>query len=303
MTLRSLLFFGVAACAAVGAAVVAYVTTVRPLATPLDPERVDLSALDQVPAEVWAQLRTRRIYFGHQSVGGNVIAGMEWILSRRPDIGLRIVAADSPDAFSAPGLYHGPIGVNGEVKSKLEDFGTVVRGPRGAQLDIAFMKFCYVDMVATSDPRSTLAAYRSTIDTISKDRPGLQVIHTTMPLTALEIGRKAYIKRLVGLASDGESANVARESYNEILRTAYERNEIFDLAAIEASAPGQLPQTLDKGGRGWPTLAPELTTDGGHLNPGGGVLVARELLLLLARHAGKSSQLPATATAASGVGG
>jgi len=165
------------------------------------------------------------------------------------------------------------------------------------------MKFCYVDMAASSDPRTALAAYRSTIDTISKDRPGVQVFHTTMPLTALEVGRKARIKRLVGLASDGESANVARGAYNDALRATYERGEIFDLAAIEASAPGEVPQTLDQGGRNWATLAPELTSDGGHLNQGGGVLVARELLLLLARHAGASDPLPAASTAASGVGG
>jgi len=287
--MRMLPLFGIAACAAIGAAVIAYVTTGRPPPTPLDPGRVDLSALDQVPSEVWAQLRTRKIYFGHQSVGGNVIAGIEWILARKPDIGLRLVAANSADAFTAPGLIHGPIGVNGDGQSKLQSFDGIVRGPQGAQLDIAFMKFCYVDMVASTDAGGAITAYRSTMDNISKERPGLHLIHTTMPLTSLEIGRKALIKRFIGRPSAEERANAARGAYNETLRATYPRGEIFDLAAIESTAPGHEPKTLDEGGRHWATLAQELTNDGGHLNQGGSVLVARDLLLLLARHAGSGS--------------
>jgi hypothetical protein len=297
MAVRGFLMLGLAACAAVGAAVIAYVTTGRPLATPLAPERVDLSALDQVPDAVWARLRTQRIYFGHQSVGENVLAGLLWVLERKPRIGLRVISASQPGAFTEPGLIHGPIGVNGDAQSKIDGFDTVVRGPDGAQLDVAFMKFCYVDVAAGSDPQAIVSAYRSTIDSISRERPGLRLIHTTMPLTALDIGRKALVKRSLGFPSAGESANPVRGSYNEALRESFARKAILDIAAIESKAPGHEGQTLASGGRNWPTLAPELTTDGGHLNTGGSVLVARELLLLLAHHASEPAD-PAVATAA-----
>jgi hypothetical protein len=288
MTMRLVLFLGIAACAAVAAAAVAYVTTGRPLATPLDPQRVDLSALDHVPDEVWARLRTQRIYFGHQSVGENVITGLQWILDRKPRIGLRIVSASVPGAFREPGLIHGPIGVNGDAQSKIKDFDAVVRGPEGARLDVAFMKFCYVDVGTGTDPDAIMSGYRSTIESISQSRPQLQVVHTTMPLTALEIGRKALVRRMIGFPSAGESVNSIRGKYNEALRSSFDQDAIFDLAAIEAVAPGHEPQSLDEGGRNWATLAPELTDDGGHLNTGGSVLVARELLLQLARHAQQS---------------
>lgn len=294
---RGLLMLGLAACAAVGAAVIAYVTTGRPPATPLAPERVDLSALDQVPDEVWARLRTQRIYFGHQSVGENVLAGLQWVLDRKPQIGLRVIAASQPGAFTEPGLIHGPIGENGDPLSKIGGFDTVVRGPDGAQLDVAFMKFCYVDVAAGSDPQAIVSAYRSTIDSISRDRPGLRIVHTTMPLTSLDIGRKALVKRSLGFPSAGESANPVRGSYNEALRESFAPDAILDIAAIESKAPGHEGHTLASGDRNWPTLAPELTTDGGHLNTGGSVLVARELLLLLARQARKTADT-SVATAA-----
>ena len=296
---RGLLMLGLAACAAVGAAVIAYLMTGRPLATPLAPERVDLSALDQVPDEVWARLRSQRIYFGHQSVGENVLAGLQWVLDHKPQIGLRVVAASQPGAFTEPGLIHGPIGVNGDAQSKIDAFDTVVRGPDGAQLDVAFMKFCYVDVAAGSDPHAIVSAYRSTVESISRDRPRLRIVHTTMPLTSLDIGRKALVKRTLGFPSAGESANPVRGSYNEALRESFPQDAILDIAAIESKAPGHEPQTLASGDRDWPTLAPELTTDGGHLNMGGGVLVARELLLMLAGRAGEPADTSVATSAGS----
>jgi hypothetical protein len=104
-----------------------------------------------------------------------------------------------------------------------------------------------------------------------------------MPLTSLPLGRKALVKRTLGRASAAELANVQRGTYNDALRASFPRSSIFDLAASEAAAPGIEPVLLMSKGRQWATLAPELTTDGGHLNPGGQVLAARDLLLALAR--------------------
>jgi hypothetical protein len=145
------------------------------------------------------------------------------------------------------------------------------------------MKFCYADMGSESDAAQVLKEYRSVVDTLKREHPGLRIVHSTMPLTSLPLGRKALVKRALGRASAAELANVQRGNYNDALRASFPRSEIFDIAASEATVPGLEPVVLVSKGRPWATLAPELTTDGGHLNPGGRVLAAKELLLALAR--------------------
>lgn len=275
-----------AGCVLVGMAGAVYWVASTPRIAPVEPEAVDLSALDGVSAEAWAKLRTRRIYFGHQSVGSNIIAGIEAILRRKPEIGLRIVSTADPNAFDAPGLIHGPIGVNGDTRSKMHDFAAVVLGSNGPRLDVALMKFCYADLTSASDPAGVLAAYQEMIDEIARQRPDVQILHSSVPLTAVRSGPKALIKRLLGHRPDND--NAVRGAYNQALRSTFEGREIFDIAAVESSATDARPMLVEAGGRGWPSLAPELTSDGGHLNPGGQVVVARELLLLLARQASAS---------------
>jgi lysophospholipase L1-like esterase len=138
-------------------------------------------------------------------------------------------------------------------------------------------------MGAKSNPEQMVKDYRSMVDTLARDRPGLRLVHSTMPLTSLEQGRKALLKRTLGRPSAAELDNALRGTYNDALRGAFPQSAIFDLAATESHAPGVEPALVTRDGKAWATLANELTTDGGHLNPGGQVLAARELLLALAR--------------------
>jgi hypothetical protein len=283
MPWRKPALIGLVAGAMVGLAGVGYFVVSTPRVEPVDPASVDLSTLDQVPSEAWAELRGKRIYFGHQSVGSNVIAGIEQILQRKPEIGLRVVATSDAGAFDAPGLIHGPIGINGDVRSKMDEFAAVVRSPEGTGLDIALMKFCYADLGRPDNPIDLLATYQSMVDTISGERPSLRILHATVPLTSVKRGPKALVARLLGRRPERD--NVARGMYNEALRTSFDAEQIFDIAAAEARGPSGKSTVVEWDGRIWPTLAEEFTNDGGHLNPGGQIVVARDLLLLLAKQA------------------
>ena len=47
----------------------------------------------------WDKLANKKIYFGHQSVGYNMIDGVELILKENPKIGIKIKEGDDIKAF------------------------------------------------------------------------------------------------------------------------------------------------------------------------------------------------------------
>jgi lysophospholipase L1-like esterase len=59
------------------------------------------------------------------------------------------------------------------------------------------------------------------------------------------------------------------------MRNYYNQNEIFDIAKIETTFSDG---TINKYGTGTLGLLPEYTSDGGHLNQYGRILIAHELL-------------------------
>jgi lysophospholipase L1-like esterase len=102
---------------------------------------------------------------------------------------------------------------------------------------------------------------------------------------------KGLAKRLLGKAPYGLVENVRREQYNALLRKAYQGKEpLFDLAGVEATAPGGGASTASFGEQVVPALHPAYTDDGGHLNADGRRRAARALVAVLAT-------LPAPATA------
>src|SRR5690606_20492789 len=133
-----------------------------------------------------------------QSVGHNIIAGMNAIMDRMPEIGLRIVESRDSAAFDAPGLVHTKIGENEDTDAKLADFAALVQGPLGDRTDIAIMKFCYVDLKNRGVPETLFEDYRQTLRALAVVRPGVRFIHVTMPLTTVQAGPKAKIKKMIG---------------------------------------------------------------------------------------------------------
>lgn len=221
-----------------------------------------------------------RIYFAHQSVGGNLLEGVAE-LSAEAGVPVRILRADRAAEVPPATFGHTFVPENGAPLKKLESFRTELAG---ATLDLALLKFCYVDIRADTDVKALFARYRQTIAELRRSHPHTVFVHVTLPLTTEQTGWKALAKKLLGRAPSGTVENVRREQYNRLLRDAYAgREPLFDLARIESTAPDGTPVRVRWQGLSAPALAPQYTDDGGHLNTDGRRRAARELVAVLAR--------------------
>src|SRR5438105_8712607 len=71
-----------------------------------------LSSLSHVSPAEWNALANRRVFFGHQSVGANIVAGITDILSSHPEIPIRVVESKDLPGSVIAGFYHAKIGRN-----------------------------------------------------------------------------------------------------------------------------------------------------------------------------------------------
>ena len=222
-----------------------------------------------------------RIYFGHQSVGANILEGVRQ-LADGADVPLHIA-----DEFLAE---------NGEPLRKLASFKSALG--QGSHAEIALMKFCYVDVNGDTDASALFERYRATIDELRANNPRTTFVHVTLPLTTAQTGWKALAKRMLGRAPYGTIENLRREEYNTLLRRAYRgREPIFDLARVESTAPDGSTASVNWNGRTAPVMVAAYTDDGGHLNAKGKLLAARELIAILASATKPLQKIDDSATA------
>jgi len=225
-------------------------------------------------------LAGERIYFGHQSVGKNVLEGVQE-LSAAAGVPLKIAEVAQAADLDGPALGHLFVPENGDPLRKLASFRHALGS--GSRADIALVKFCYVDITADTDMRGLFDEYRRTIDELKRRNPRTTFVHVTLPLTTVQTGPKAWVKRLLGRAPYGTIQNVKREQYNALLRRTYAGLEpIFDLARVESIAPDGTLATVEWDGVVAPALAAAYTEDGGHLNQAGRLRAAREFVTVLA---------------------
>lgn len=259
-----------------------------------DTQKVELPSIDDVPAEYWRALAGERIFFGHQSVGYNIIDGITDLANERARVKLNVVETCGPEAFERPVLAHARVGRNCDPASKIEGFRNVMEAGVGDKADIAFFKFCYVDVTRDSDPKRIFDIYGAAMEKLKRQYPRTRFIHVTVPLCSMPKGIKRSLKQSVksligkpGIADD----NVMRERYNNVLRDAYSGKEpVFDLALIESINPDGLKCYAVGRAEKVPVMAPEYTDDGGHLNSAGRKKVAEQLLIILAQTANQPLQ-------------
>lgn len=223
----------------------------------------------------------QRIFFGHQSVGENLLDGIRQ-LSKMAAVPVRIVETQKAGNVAPATFGHALVAKNGEPLLKLRSFEQAFsQHPSG--IDIALLKFCFVDINADTDAKALFSRYRASMDRLRAENPGTTFVHVTVPLMEVKGGMKASIRRLLGRAPDGAIENVRREEYNALLRQTYQGHEpIFDLARVESTAPDGSVVTAEWNGRVAPALVPAYTDDGGHLNSVGRLRAARELVSVLA---------------------
>jgi hypothetical protein len=228
---------------------------------------VDGAAADPALRADLERVARQRVFFGHQSVGANVLGG------------LRKLAASEKVALQVSDML---IPENGDPLRKLRSFEQALEERTGS-VDVALLKFCYVDVSADTDAKALFGQYRTAIERLQATHPQTTFVHVTLPLTTVQGGVKALAKRVLGRHPYGTLENIRREEYNALLRKTYAGLEpVFDLARVESTAPGGAAAQVAWQGSVAPALAPDYTDDGGHLNAAGSVRAARELLAVLA---------------------
>jgi hypothetical protein len=241
---------------------------------------LDMSALDRVPQHAWDHLAGRRIYFGHQSVGYDVIRGLETILAQRPGIRLRVVESADPRTLERSCLAHSKNGSNTDPQSKFQAFANYLGAGGGDLAEVALYKLCYADINDRTAPAAVFEAYEAAIGTLQSRFRRVRILHVTVPLTTIPGGPRRTIKRWLGRPNWAAQQNARREEYNRMLLERF-GDSVFDLARVESTRPDGVRHVFRQGGRDHPGLCPDYSEDGGHLSSLGQLVAAREFLLWL----------------------
>lgn len=223
-------------------------------------------------AEAVARLR---VFFGHQSVGGDIIEGMKpWIVASE--------VTENQTASPSTSFHHALIGTNTVPLSKLDAFDRLLHAEERRQhVDVAMAKFCFIDFDANTDVNALFAAYAEEMKKLEQELPQTTLVHFTAPLTTVQGGIRGWLKHHLGGNAWGEKENVKRNAYNELIRSSYPKELVFDLAKFEATLPDGHLDTYEVDGHPIPRLRADFTDDGGHLNDRGRQEIARALLRFL----------------------
>jgi hypothetical protein len=215
------------------------------------------------------RIREARLLFSHHSVGGNILDGV------------RAIAAAAGPA-SGPALIAVSGGRNGEPFTKVDYFVSVLRRSDIAP-DLAFMKLCYADFNPSTDVSALFEYYRSAMANLRRERPGVRMAHMTVPLTTWPTELKWRVYRTVGKQVWEDEANAKRAAFNELLKMSFVDDSVFDLAAVESTAPAGERVMFRLRGQSYPALYKGYSDDGGHLNALGRQVVARRFVDFLAK--------------------
>lgn len=238
------------------------------------------SQISGISASRWDNISKKYIFFGHQSVGRNILDGIASVLNEHSDINLRVEELKDK-APSGPALLHRRVGKNTQPSTKINEFEKVV-SEYGSIFDYAGLKFCYVDINQDTDVKALFDEYQSSVERLKNKFPHIKIIHFTVPLEATSWDIISKVKSVVKTIIGKPDANYRRYEYNQLIRRAYENNELlFDLARIEATFPDGRISTHIKDGFRYETLVPAYTHDGGHLNELGQKIVAESILMFM----------------------
>jgi acyl-coenzyme A thioesterase PaaI-like protein len=214
-------------------------------------------------------LSRHALFFDHASVGENLMDGVAGLLSSVSSAKPKLINMNVSNGGLRPDLIHTGIWaesmklalLNGSPMEKVAMFKTDLASGVGAVVDIAFMKFCFVDFTSATDVDALFAAYQSMITSVKALYPGIHFVHVTAPLES----------------PSNDAFNAKREAYSAKVRAAY-GTDVFDLALFESTRPDGTRETVG----GVPALVPAYTSDSGHLNATGQAKVVPELVKFLA---------------------
>lgn len=237
-----------------------------------------------------------RTFFAHQSVGADILAGIEQLTRDGASVARVLDLAQArdntrdhngPDLTHSLLIIHERIGANREPLTKIAAFRAVLAANPRPEIDVALLKFCYVDITTQAEAETLWRQYQAAIEELSTVHPRVHLVHCTVPLRSLPEGPYAWLRRALGHRLGHRhpaiAANRARDWFNRQLRERFggSSHRLFDLAALESRRANGKPCELIDAGTRVPSLAREWTYDGGHLNEQGRTMAAAAFLEFL----------------------
>ena len=169
----------------------------------------------------------RRLVFAHQSVGYQVIQGIQTLatdLSQPKPVLIDVTVDTIPETGGFLGHFY--CGTNGDGYTKTGHLDTLLRGGLAAEVDTVVLKFCYADLRYSSGyiPAQLFAEYKATMDGLITDFPAITFILAT--------------ETIVCEADEDGPANTLRMTYNNLIRAEYgSTGRLWDIALAESTDP------------------------------------------------------------------
>ncbi len=230
-----------------------------------------------------ARFSRLRVVFGHQSVGEDILEGLR-TLAARDGVSLMLSSVEEAPRPGLGAVIHARVGRNTEPLTKLDAFGVLVdaaaeRGP----VDVALLKFCYIDIDEQTEVDALFEAYRTTLERVAARHPSTRVIPVTAPLRHSPGGFGVWVRERLGRPNRSKLANLARQRFNTRVREHWAGRPLYDLAAAEAAGPDGRAETIKIGNTLIQHMRQAYTHDGGHLNNDGRRVAAQALVTALTR--------------------
>lgn len=222
-----------------------------------------------------------RVFFAHQSVGQNLIDALPEVASR---LGVAEIPVTGLDDAPGRGVVEVAIGANGYPLGKLEEFASLLRGGLADRIDVAVLKFCFMDFEPPAPPAGEVfEAYRATMAALEAEFPEVTFVYTTVPLvTDRTFGDR--LQNLLGRSSHRlPTHNAAREEFNSRIRAEYAgTGRLFDIASFVAADADGTVTYRESDGREYTAMDGRLASDPGHLNPEGAAFIGSAFVAFLA---------------------
>jgi len=228
------------------------------------------------------EIAKHKVIFGHQSVGQNILSGVNW-WEEEEGINLnKMTTRDFAELGNAVFVDFN-VGANGDPNGKTDDFASLMDSNSAEPPTLAFFKFCYVDIVENSDVDAVFDHYKEKMLELKNSKPDTRIILITVPLTTIQKGLKATAKRVLSMNPSGYAENVKRTEFNERMLNELSGDfPVFDLAKLESTLPDGKANTYSYEGMDYPCLVESYASDSGHLNDYGSRMMAFNLLAFLA---------------------
>lgn len=236
----------------------------RPAPPSTRPPAVAVPLLAAPSVAQLAEVSHTRVFFGHQSVGANILGAVPGVFTRAGMTAPAVVEGTPPVTGGIGNAY---IGENYNPSSKLADFNAWVRMRGvGSTAQVALMKLCFVDITDGFDVSGWFSKYVSTMAALEAAYPKVTFLHVTAPLTV-----------------DADGDNATRYQLNTLLRKKYaSTGRLVDLAALESTRPDGSRVAGSTQGRAFEELYSGYSSDGGHLSDAGARAAASLLVRVIA---------------------